>query len=156
NKKAGRTFSADEDDAEHEGTAKWVRLMFDMAAKGASGHKIAEHLNSLGVKPPGLARGMKYTSRGHTGRWSANQVIKIIKNKSYKGWSIENKFYSEGVTEKGHSVKRAVPEDEWVVFDNTGRITPRLVDDSTWEAANATIRRNALNRNSHAKKTNDY
>jgi DNA invertase Pin-like site-specific DNA recombinase len=154
--KKTRTYSHDEDEPDRQGTARWARQIFAMAAEGHSGHAIAERLNSLGVLPPGLARGFKYTKRDHVGRWSARVVLNIIRNPIYKGWVSENKFYSEGVTDAGHSIMRRVPEEEWVTYDKTGRIAPPLVDETTWEAANRTIDENARNVNSAAKKVHDH
>jgi site-specific DNA recombinase len=154
--KKTRTYSHDEDEPDREGTARWARSIFAMAGEGHSGHAIAERLNSLGVLPPGLARGFKYTKRDHVGRWSARVVVNIIRNPIYKGWVCENKYFSKGVTDAGHSIMTRVPEEEWVIHDKTGRIAPPLVDEATWEAANRTIDENARNLNSAAKKVHDH
>jgi site-specific DNA recombinase len=154
--KKTRTFSHDEDEADRQGTAKFARMIFALAAEGYSGHVIAERLNSLGVLPPGLARGFKYQKRDHIGRWSARVVVNIIRNPIYKGWVSENKYYSEGISDAGHSRMKRLPEEEWVIFDKTGRIAPPLVDDATWATANRTIDENARNVNSAAKKVHDH
>jgi site-specific DNA recombinase len=154
--KASRTYSLDEDRPDHDGTIKWVRTIFRMAAEGSSGYTIADHLNGLGVRPPGLATGIKYQKRPHAGQWRSTVVLTIIRNPAYKGWTVENKYYSEGVTDHGNSIMRRVPEQEWLIHDKSGAITPRTVDDETWEAANATIDANAHNRNSAGKKVHDY
>jgi DNA invertase Pin-like site-specific DNA recombinase len=154
--KATRTFALDEDGPDHDGTIKWVRRIFEMAAGGTSAHAIALHLNALGVKPPGLAMGMKYRKRPHKGLWAPRVVVNIIRNPAYKGWTIENKFYSEGVADGGHSIMKRLPEEEWVIHDKTGRITPRAVDDETWDAANATIDENAHRRNCPGKQVHEY
>jgi site-specific DNA recombinase len=154
--KPSRTFSADEDDGDHDGTAKWARLIFEMAGAGNSAHAIADHLNSLGVLPPGLARGMTYKKRPHLGRWSARVVATMIRNPIYKGWMIENKFYSEGVTDAGHSKMRRLPEEDWVIHDKEGKIAPRLVNEEQWAAANRTLDQNANNVNSQGKRAHDY
>jgi DNA invertase Pin-like site-specific DNA recombinase len=154
--KPTRTFALDEDGPDHEGTIKWVRQIFDMAAGGTSAHAIAIHLNALGVPPPGVARGMKYRKRPHKGLWASRVVVNIIRNPAYKGWTIENKFYSEGVTDAGHSIMKRVPEEEWDIIDKTGAITPRVVDDATWDAANATVTANADRHNCPGKQVHDY
>ena len=51
---------------------------------------------------------------------------------------------------------QAIPEDQWVVYDRDGAITPRVVDDATWAAAQATIVRHAMNMSSQGRRVNDY
>jgi DNA invertase Pin-like site-specific DNA recombinase len=154
--KSTRTFLLDEDGPDHEGTIRWAREIFAKAAAGTSAHAIAQHLNALGVKPPGVARGLDYRKRPHTGLWSGHIVANIIRNPAYKGWTIENKFYSDGVADGGHSIMRRVPQDEWNVLDTTGAITPRVVDDATWDAANATLDANKARHKHPGRRVHDY
>jgi hypothetical protein len=154
--KATRTFSVDEDGPDHDGTIKWARTIFRMAAEGSSAYAIADHLNGLGVRPPGLATGIDYRKRAHGGRWQSSSVLAIIRNPAYKGWTVENKYFSEGISDAGHSIMRRVPEEEWVIHDKTGVITPAIVSEEMWRAGNATIDANAHNRNSAGKKVHDH
>lgn len=155
--KKDRVYVLDEDDDDHEGTIKWVRTMYRKIADGESAHAVTAYLNDLGVTPPGPWRGLKYQKeRPRRGRWWPKTVISIIRNPAYKGWTVEGKWCSAGTTDPGHSLMQAIPEDQWVVYDRDGVITPRVVDDATWAAAQATIARHAMNMSSQGRRVNDY
>lgn len=155
-KKPVRRFLLDSDHEGHEGTEKWAATIFARVAAGNSGHWVANYLNSLGIPPPGIAKGMNYAKRGHLGLWSANNIRRIIRNPAYKGWAIEGKYFTKGVTDAGHSIMRRADEDDWVVYDTTGAIVPALVTPEAWARANAVLDANAANRNSGGKKAHDY
>jgi DNA invertase Pin-like site-specific DNA recombinase len=155
-RKDERKYVLDEDDGEHEGTIKWVRTMYEMIAGGKSAHFIAAYLNDVGVPPPSAWRGLKYQKERPRGRWWTRAVIGIIRNPAYRGWTVEGKWCSAGTWDSGHSIMQAIPEDQWVVYDRDGVITPRVVDEATWAAAQETIARHAMNKNSEGRRVHDY
>jgi DNA invertase Pin-like site-specific DNA recombinase len=154
--KRTRTFSLDEDRPDHDGTIKHVRKMFELARDGTSPYAIAVRFTAERITPPAVSMGRKFSKRPHSGRWSAGVVVQMIRNPAYKGWTVENKHYSEGINDAGGSIMRRLPEEEWTIHDKTGRITPRAVDDATWAAANATIDRNARERRHPGKQAHEY
>ena len=83
-------------------------------------------------------------------------MIGIIRNPAYKGWTVEGKWCSVGTSDSGHSVMQPIPEDQWIIYNRDGVITPRVVDDATWAAAQATIERHAMNKNSAGRRVHDY
>jgi site-specific DNA recombinase len=151
-----RTFTLDEDGPDHEGTIEHVRRIFELAKGGESAYAIATRFTAEGIAPPAVAMGRRFRKRPHGGRWSPGVVVNMIRNPAYKGWTVENKHYSEGINNAGASIMRRVPQEEWTVYDTTGRITPPAVDEATWAQANAAIDRNARDRRHPGKQVNDY
>jgi site-specific DNA recombinase len=151
-KKKERVFVLDEDDDDHEGVIKWVRVMYRKMADGESAHAVSAYLNAVGAPSPGKWRGLKLKKGELAGRWWPATVIGIVRNPAYKGWTVEGRYYSEGTSDSGHSILQANPEDQWIVLDRNGVITPRVVDEATWAAAQALVWRNAMNRNSQGRR----
>jgi Recombinase/Recombinase zinc beta ribbon domain len=149
-------FVLDEDDDDHEGVIKWVRVMYQKMADGESAHAVTAYLNAVGAPPPGKWRDLKLKKEKLAGRWWPATVIGIVRNPAYKGWTVESRYYSEGTSDSGHSILHANPEDQWIVLDRTGAITPRVIDEATWGAAQAVVWRNAMNRNSQGRRHRNH
>ena len=116
-------------------TAPIVQYIFKLASEGKSSHGIAEILTKEGYITPLKYRVLyrdTFTETGAaraTDEWNHTTVKRILKNKVYLGHTILGK--SKKVSLKSKK-KVAVPEDEWVITENTHQ---PLVDDDTFEKA---------------------
>lgn len=78
--------------------------------------------------------------RNYNGNRIAHSTLSgIIMNPKYKGYYVGNKVK---VIDMFTKKQKFLPEDEWVMFkDETGEIVPAIVDETTWEKANAVLKR---------------
>lgn len=101
--------------------AKHVRDIFNWKMEGMSNQLIADKLNELGVLAPAdykRATGVNFKSSFQThltSRWSAVAIIRILKNPIYYGVLQQGK--SQRINYKV-KVQRALPKEEWVIFEN--------------------------------------
>lgn len=101
--------------------AKYVRNIFSWKLEGMSNQMIADKLNGLGVLAPAdykRANGVNFKSSFQThltSKWSAVAIIRILKNPIYYGVLQQGK--SQRINYKV-KVQRALPKEEWVVFEN--------------------------------------
>ena len=102
----------------HPEQSKIVKLIFDMYISGYGAGKIANHLNSIGVK----------TCTGL--RWESSLVLNVIKNNIYIGevhW--KKKEYTKQA--KGRTCRTRAKEEQIIAI---GRHEP-VIDTETWNAA---------------------
>lgn len=98
--------------------ARIVKLIFEMYRDGYGSHKIARHLNSLGVK----------TQRG--GRWSAESLAKMRTNKHYLGMVVWNRRQSVKTIENGEVVVSRPLSSDYFVFPGKH---PAIIDQELWD-----------------------
>ncbi|HEU4754301.1 MAG TPA: recombinase family protein, partial [Armatimonadota bacterium] len=98
--------------------AQWVRLAYQLSVQeGYSAREIAAHLTAMGAPLP--ARKMAQHAGGTSGVWSGEQVIRILRNSTYRG-------------ERHHNKRSERPL--------RSQRCPALVDGETWERAQQRIR----------------
>lgn len=100
---------------------KHVRDIFIWKMEGMSNQMIADKLNELGVLAPAdykRSTGVNFKSSFQThltSKWSAVAIIRILKNPIYYG------VLQQGKTQRINykvKVQRALPQEEWVIFEN--------------------------------------
>lgn len=96
-----------------------VKLIFEMYRDGHGSHKIARHLNGLGVK----------TQKG--AKWSAESLKKMRTNEHYIGKVVWNKRQTVKTVEDGDIVVSRPLSKEYLVYP--GR-QPAIIDQELWDA----------------------
>lgn len=105
--------------------AKWVVMMFELAADGMKAHNIAMTLNALKVPRP---RGADY--------WEANAVRYKIKNEVYMGMIPINRTKTVKKMKDGKMVKAVEPQKTYEVIEGKH---PAIVSKELWERANGVV-----------------
>lgn len=113
-----------------EEEAAIVRRIFQMTAEGVSSHKIAQIFNAEGVKTPieyKMERGivMMKPKGGHF-EWSGSTICQMLRNATYAGDFVYNKYETPEVSGKA----RLRPRSEWKIFRNHHEA---IVDRETFE-----------------------
>ena len=96
-----------------------VKLIFEMYRDGYGSHKIARHLNGLGVK----------TKKGK--KWSPESLKKMRTNEHYLGKVVWNKRQTVKTVEGGEIVVSRPLQDEYLVFPGK---QPAIIDQELWDA----------------------
>jgi DNA invertase Pin-like site-specific DNA recombinase len=96
-----------------------VKLIFEMYRDGYGSHKIARHLNGLGVK----------TQRG--GKWSAESLKKMRTNEHYLGKVVWNKRMNTRTVENGEVILSRPLQEEYLVFPGKHQA---IIDQELWDA----------------------
>ena len=99
--------------------ARIVKLIFEMYRDGYGSHKIARHLNELGVK----------TQKG--GKWSAESLKKMRTNEHYLGKVVWNKRKNTRTIENGEVVLSRPLQSDYLVFPGK---QPAIIDQELWDA----------------------
>ena len=98
-----------------EETAPVVRLIFDLAAQGASSREIAKTLIARGIPTPGeykTARGIgSHDVSRSAGQWQSSTIMRVLKDERYIGTYVIGK---RQVLEIGSSHIRTKDESEWI------------------------------------------
>ena len=107
-----------------------VKRIFEMRASGISPHKIADKLNEDNIPNPSKYSMDKYGivgKRNHFGLWSFVAVNSILKNPTYLGHMVQQRWSS--ISYKNHK-RYKKDESEWIVVKNTHEsiITQELWD----------------------------
>lgn len=102
--------------------ADMVRMIFREYASGISTPQIEKKLWDMGYR----------NFKG--GRINRNVIRNIIKNPKYKGYFCGGKVK---VVDMFTKKQEFMPESEWVMFKDDGSRVPQIVDEETWEKANA-------------------
>ena len=139
--------------------SKVVLDIFTLCANGRSTVQIARRLNELGIATSSARHGYKVKAGSHA--WRASVVANIIRDKTYLGWTInqrwklvESEKRIDGHTpRKNGTVLKENPEGEWDVMDDTGELTPQIIPESLFEAANKAM---ADRRNNRGPTTQTY
>lgn len=96
-----------------------VKLIFELYRDGYGSHKIARHLNKLGVK----------SKKG--AKWSAESLKKMRTNEHYLGKVVWNKRQTVKTVEEGEIVVSRPLQDEYLVYPGK---QPAIIDQELWDA----------------------
>ena len=103
-----------------------VRRIFEMYARAEGGYQyIARCLNKEGILSP--RKPQRLGLRG----WSQATVKGILANQKYRGIVIFNRMKTVLHPEKGTTLHRRRPEQEWIRQEVPGL---RIIDETTWDA----------------------
>lgn len=99
--------------------ARIVKLIFEMYRDGYGSHKIARHLNEMGIK----------TQRGN--KWSAESLKKMRTNEHYLGKVVWNKRQNTRTIEDGEVVLSRPLQNEYLVFPGKHQA---IIEQELWDA----------------------
>lgn len=130
-----------------ENVADNIKSIFLWVTDGISPYGIADKLNYLGIlSPSDYKRSIginhnSFNSKGNKAKWSAQTVMRIIKNEIYTGTLVQGKK-----TTDSYKVKTIVNKDknQWVRVRNSH---PPIVSNELFQIANEILSRDTRNAN---------
>ncbi len=105
--------------------ADMVRMIFEDYASGISTPRIEKKLWNMGYR----------SFKG--GKISRDVIKNIIRNPKYKGYYCGGKVK---VVDMFTKKQEFLPQSEWIMFKDDGSRVPQIIDETTWEKANAYLR----------------
>lgn len=105
--------------------ADMVRMVFRDYASGMSTPRIEKKLWDMGYR----------SFKG--GKISRDVIKNIIRNPKYKGYYCGGKVK---VVDMFTKKQEFLPQSEWIMFKDDGSRVPQIIDETTWEKANAYLR----------------
>lgn len=105
--------------------ADMVRMIFQDYASGISTPRIEKKLWDMGYR----------SFKG--GKINRDVIKNIIRNPKYKGYYCGGKVK---VIDMFTKKQEFLPQPEWVMFKDDGSRVPQIIDENTWEKANAYLR----------------
>lgn len=105
--------------------ADMVRMIFQDYASGISTPRIEKKLWYMGYR----------SLKG--GKINRDVIKNIIRNPKYKGYYCGGKVK---VIDMFTKKQEFLPQSEWVMFKDDGSRVPQIIDEATWEKANAYLR----------------
>lgn len=105
--------------------ADMVRMIFQDYASGISTPRIEKKLWDMGYR----------SLKG--GKINRDVIKNIIRNPKYKGYYCGGKVK---VIDMFTKKQEFLPQSEWVMFKDDGSRVPQIIDEATWEKANAYLR----------------
>ena len=105
--------------------ADMVRMIFQDYASGISTPRIEKKLWDMGYR----------SFKG--GKINRDVIKNIIRNPKYKGYYCGGKVK---VVDMFTKKQEFLPQSEWVMFKDDGSRVPQIIDEATWEKANAYLR----------------
>lgn len=105
--------------------ADMVRMIFRDYASGMSTPRIEKKLWNMGYR----------SFKG--GKISRDVIKNIIRNPKYKGYYCGGKVK---VIDMFTKKQEFLPQSEWIMFKDDGSRVPQIIDETTWEKANAYLR----------------
>ena len=105
--------------------ADMVRMVFRDYASGMSTPRIEKKLWNMGYR----------SFKG--GKISRDVIKNIIRNSKYKGYYCGGKVK---VVDMFTKKQEFLPQSEWIMFKDDGSRVPQIIDEATWEKANAYLR----------------
>lgn len=105
--------------------ADMVRMIFQDYASGISTPRIEKKLWNMGYR----------NFKG--GKINRDVIKNIIRNPKYKGYYCGGKVK---VIDMFTKKQEFLPQSEWVMFKDDGSRVPQIIDETTWEKANAYLR----------------
>ena len=105
--------------------ADMVRMIFQDYASGISTPRIEKKLWNMGYR----------NFKG--GKINRDVIKNIIRNPKYKGYYCGGKVK---VVDMFTKKQEFLPQSEWVMFKDDGSRVPQIIDETTWEKANAYLR----------------
>ena len=119
-----------------------VIRIFEGSAAGMSDRKIAAMLNQDGIPSPGKSRNRNVNGARTDGKWMHTTIRAILRNETYVGSLIWNKYLWRKKPGSSVRAKRIRPESEWIHIE---RPELRIVDRSVWEIVQARIAKKSTN-----------
>lgn len=114
-----------------------IERIFRLAAEGWSAVRIARVLNAEGVPTPRAYRESRKGLRTAY-HWSAGNVARTIRERTYLGMQVMDRCVGTGAKKNSRQVRHGVPEGQFTCRPCDR--TDRLIDQETWDRANATLR----------------
>lgn len=105
--------------------ADMVRMIFEDYASGISTPRIEKKLWDMGYR----------SFKG--GKINRDVIKNIIRNPKYKGYYCGGKVK---VVDMFTKKQEFLPQSEWIMFKDDGSRVPQIIDETTWEKANAYLR----------------
>lgn len=105
--------------------ADMVRMIFQDYASGISTPRIEKKLWDMGYR----------SFKG--GKINRDVIKNIIRNPKYKGYYCGGKVK---VVDMFTKKQEFLPQSEWIMFKDDGSRVPQIIDETTWEKANAYLR----------------
>lgn len=105
--------------------AEMVRMIFQDYASGISTPRIEKKLWYMGYR----------SFKG--GKINRDVIKNIIRNPKYKGYYCGGKVK---VVDMFTKKQEFLPQSEWIMFKDDGSRVPQIIDETTWEKANAYLR----------------
>lgn len=105
--------------------ADMVRMIFQDYASGISTPRIEKKLWNMGYR----------SFKG--GKINRDVIKNIIRNPKYKGYYCGGKVK---VVDMFTKKQEFLPQSEWIMFKDDGSRVPQIIDETTWEKANAYLR----------------
>lgn len=105
--------------------AEMVRMIFQDYASGISTPRIEKKLWDMGYR----------SFKG--GKINRDVIKNIIRNPKYKGYYCGGKVK---VVDMFTKKQEFLPQSEWIMFKDDGSRVPQIIDETTWEKANAYLR----------------
>lgn len=105
--------------------ADMVRMVFRDYASGISTPRIEKKLWDMGYR----------SFKG--GKINRDVIKNIIRNPKYKGYYCGGKVK---VVDMFTKKQEFLPQSEWIMFKDDGSRVPQIIDETTWEKANAYLR----------------
>jgi DNA invertase Pin-like site-specific DNA recombinase len=102
-----------------------VRMIFQDYASGISTPRIEKKLWDMGYR----------SFKG--GKINRDVIKNIIRNPKYKGYYCGGKVK---VVDMFTKKQEFLPQSEWIMFKDDGSRVPQIIDETTWEKANAYLR----------------
>lgn len=102
-----------------------VRMIFQDYASGISTPRIEKKLWDMGYR----------SFKG--GKINRDVIKNIIRNPKYKGYYCGGKVK---VVDMFTKKQEFLPQSEWIMFKDDGSRVPQIIDEATWEKANAYLR----------------
>ncbi len=119
-----------------------VIRIFEGSAAGMSDRKIAAMLNEDGIPSPGKSRNRNVNGARTDGKWMHTTIRAILRNETYVGSLIWNKYLWRKKPGSSVRAKRIRPESEWIRIE---RPELRIVDQSVWDKVQARITNKSKN-----------
>lgn len=105
--------------------ADMIRIIFQDYASGISTPRIEKKLWDMGYR----------SFKG--GKINRDVIKNIIRNPKYKGYYCGGKVK---VVDMFTKKQEFLPQSEWIMFKDDGSRVPQIIDETTWEKANAYLR----------------
>lgn len=136
-----------------EEQAAVVREIYARIADGWSLSRVADDLNDRDVPSPAVGK-IRFKD-GRLPLWGASGVRQLVSNPAYRGLTVAHRqtrapkrnAYT-GAFNKKATVHR--PEEEWTIVGEPGVLTPPIVSEELWQAAN-----DHMNANTGARTRNE-
>ena len=117
-------------------TKRIVVQIFEARASGMSERSIASQLNADNVSSPGKSRKRNGKGARTDGKWMHTTIRHILRNETYIGSLLWNKYHWRKKPGSGLRVKRIRPESEWIRVE---RPALRIIQQTLWDSVQASI-----------------